>query len=799
MKITKKIISGALALSLSLSSMVSAETFRKVIYMSEDFETYAGGTTGIKLRTVMSDIPAEKADISFLSGVSFGMMFDNYNFSAGQSKEPFLYYTYSTTETFSWGADMYFEKAPASGGFVVVAKNPTGGSVYLQNVRFIAGELVIYDGKTEYKKFTLGSDKKYQLEYEIDMTDKTFDFYLDGERVAEGLALESSNIASISQLRLIAGHTSETKGNVYIDNFVIKEYSDIPNAKPEISWDLGGEINLNEQEFITVTASDPDGKIEKVELYLNGVLCDTKVSAPYKFDMVEYELGKYSVKVIAYDNDGATSMTEKETNIIKPEIEKITVTTNLTKDSYDCSTLEDIEIYTAGNTGELEKAILYVDGVLKEKIIKAPFNFSKDNLTPGKHNLKIVVYDKDYNKGSYTKDILITQRINTPWFSDDFEGYTGGNSSASALSIQNPDFNATAEVIDEKYGTSIRFSKPLEEITKDTVSSYVMYSPNTSDSFIWKTSIMFEKFPVSLGYMMVVAKNSTGGTLYMQNLMVKENKLQCYNGSSVAATMELEEGRFYDIEYTLNNVSKTYSLKIDGKTIAENFQYTSNDVQSVSQLRLGAEYQKGEGIGFALDNFELIKTAELPNIEQASEENETTVKLTVTDASNITADDVSISDMSGELKIDSIEKEENTVYIKLSEALNSDTYYTVSLKPCVILNDTKNYGEISTISFKTGMGESGVKDVKFSSPEGILNAEITLYNKIQTDKNALAILNVYKDGKIIDFVAKSVLLNESEKTFTVTSKLYDNSCDVKLFFLNSWQERNSFNNNLYQY
>lgn len=57
---------------------------------------------------------------------------------------------------------------------------------------------------------------------------------------------------------------------------------------------------------IDVNATDSDGNIDKVEFYQDGNLIGTDFSAPYSFSMNFNNVGNYSVKAIAYDDDGDT-------------------------------------------------------------------------------------------------------------------------------------------------------------------------------------------------------------------------------------------------------------------------------------------------------------------------------------------------------------------------------------------------------------------------------------------------------------------------------------------------------------
>ncbi|MGW0103417.1 glycoside hydrolase family 48 protein, partial [Nocardia sp. NPDC003354] len=62
---------------------------------------------------------------------------------------------------------------------------------------------------------------------------------------------------------------------------------------------------------LTATASDPDGTISKVEFYRNGLLVNTDTTAPYGYDLLDLPAGSYTVQAKAYDNAGASAVSEK--------------------------------------------------------------------------------------------------------------------------------------------------------------------------------------------------------------------------------------------------------------------------------------------------------------------------------------------------------------------------------------------------------------------------------------------------------------------------------------------------------
>jgi len=62
---------------------------------------------------------------------------------------------------------------------------------------------------------------------------------------------------------------------------------------------------------LTATASDPDGTVDRVEFYRNGLLVNTDTTSPYQYVMEDLPAGSYTVQARAYDNAGASATAER--------------------------------------------------------------------------------------------------------------------------------------------------------------------------------------------------------------------------------------------------------------------------------------------------------------------------------------------------------------------------------------------------------------------------------------------------------------------------------------------------------
>ena len=122
-----------------------------------------------------------------------------------------------------------------------------------------------------------------------------------------------SGLASgIYQLKVVAtDNRNETTTSSYVNFFI--------NKPPVITW----KTPLNNSSFtagstipFTVSALDPDGLVENVKYYKNGVLLGTSLYPPYSYNWTNVPYGTYKIKAIATDSKGSMDTTAEITVLI---------------------------------------------------------------------------------------------------------------------------------------------------------------------------------------------------------------------------------------------------------------------------------------------------------------------------------------------------------------------------------------------------------------------------------------------------------------------------------------------------
>ena len=165
---------------------------------------------------------------------------------------------------------------------------------------------------------------------------------------------------------------------------------------------------------LSAKASDDDGSISKVEFYCNGKLITGAVVTEkdefgnYSFNWTDTTASKnYTdyivITAIAYDNDGATSVTT-EVGILIYDLQAPTLSISVADKFYDNVGGAKVDMVKvtgkfADADGTVEKIEIYIDGELKGTLtdgLNAEFSFDDtDEYAPGAHTVKVVATDND--------------------------------------------------------------------------------------------------------------------------------------------------------------------------------------------------------------------------------------------------------------------------------------------------------------------------------------------------------------------------------------------------------------------
>ncbi|NJL75327.1 MAG: hypothetical protein HC892_10130 [Saprospiraceae bacterium] len=225
-------------------------------------------------------------------------------------------------------------------------------------------------------------------------------------------------------LRAVA---EDSEGNTGESTIMINIGTASSNMPPSVAF----TAPTNEQVFpvgtnltVNANASDTDGTIAHVRLFLNNTLVRQDNTAPYSWGTTDAALqnlaaGTYTLKVVATDDDSATTETS-----ITIQVQTINTSQNPTvsfsqpanNQSFPTGTNLFVLVDASDSDGTIRDVVLYLNGILVRREAGAPYEWGKStqndtalrNMAAGTYTLRAVATDNQGNTGEASIQIQIT-------------------------------------------------------------------------------------------------------------------------------------------------------------------------------------------------------------------------------------------------------------------------------------------------------------------------------------------------------------------------------------------------------
>ncbi|MBP2833220.1 DUF5060 domain-containing protein [Aquimarina sp. U1-2] len=212
---------------------------------------------------------------------------------------------------------------------------------------------------------------------------------------------------------------------------ITKEGADTgENEAPSVAFTTpSGNITVQEEYTdlaITVNASDSDGTISNVRLYVDGNLIRQENIAPYNWgiedntaELLGLSVGEHIFKAVATDDDGATSedtftlKVEREGTTTAPQVSFKGISEDITvQEGYDL----EVEAMATDANGTISNVKLYIDNRMVRQENFAPYNWGHEGspdpeeingLSAGTYTIKAVATDNDGNTGDTSFRLIV--------------------------------------------------------------------------------------------------------------------------------------------------------------------------------------------------------------------------------------------------------------------------------------------------------------------------------------------------------------------------------------------------------
>ncbi len=160
-------------------------------------------------------------------------------------------------------------------------------------------------------------------------------------------------------------------------------------------------------------ASDPDGRITKVEFYNGAVLLQKEYKAPYTFKWQKVPIGKYTIIAKAFDNWGATTSASVNISVEKNKAPIVNITSPKNNESFTCSATVHLAATASDANGRITKVEFYNGSILLHTEYKLPYTYQWQNLPAGTYTVTAVATD-NYGKQTTSAPVTFTVSESAP-------------------------------------------------------------------------------------------------------------------------------------------------------------------------------------------------------------------------------------------------------------------------------------------------------------------------------------------------------------------------------------------------
>jgi hypothetical protein len=273
-------------------------------------------------------------------------------------------------------------------------KNAAGGFLY--------GETGIY-GQPGWIISTI--DGRYQYPETGEIIDSASDTVVGQLKDADGTFTHSR-----------FGFEVVLRGGVPIavgDQFGVGRVTAAPaNRPPTVTLGAPGGLRVAPADLTAAaTAGDSDGRVVKVEFFVNGTLRHTENGAPWIFAWNDVPAGSYTLTAKATDDDGASTVSAPVGVTVsaanRPPAIALVVPAGARNAPADIA----VSANASDPDGRVAKVEFFVDGALRRTELGTPYTFPWNDVPAGSHRLYARATDDD---GATTTTATVTVTVNAP-------------------------------------------------------------------------------------------------------------------------------------------------------------------------------------------------------------------------------------------------------------------------------------------------------------------------------------------------------------------------------------------------
>ncbi len=147
---------------------------------------------------------------------------------------------------------------------------------------------------------------------------------------------------------------------------------------------------------LAASASDPEGKLAKVEFYRGSTLLGTDTTSPFSYTWSSVAAGTYSLTAVAYDTAGLKTTSSAATVTVGTATNKpptVTLTAPSSGANFTAPASISFAATASDPEGKLAKVEFYRGSTLLGTDTSSPFSYTWSSVAAGSYSLTAVAYD----------------------------------------------------------------------------------------------------------------------------------------------------------------------------------------------------------------------------------------------------------------------------------------------------------------------------------------------------------------------------------------------------------------------
>lgn len=216
----------------------------------------------------------------------------------------------------------------------------------------------------------------------------------------------------------VTSHSTQSMTTAVLDTFAVKQAS-APNAPPTVSLTspaAGASFTAPATIALAAQASDPEGRLARVEFYSGATKLATATTSPYTGTWSSVAAGTYTLTAIAYDADGGQTTSPGVTIQVKSAnaAPTVTLTAPASGTTYTAPGTVNLAATAADADGAVAKVEFYQGATLLATDTASPYAWTWSAVAAGSYSLTAVAYDNAGAKKTSNAVAITVSGANKP-------------------------------------------------------------------------------------------------------------------------------------------------------------------------------------------------------------------------------------------------------------------------------------------------------------------------------------------------------------------------------------------------